>query len=850
MIFRYTLLLLGILSWFSVSSQNQVTGKVTDQDGITVPGATIVIKGTSIFTTTDDLGHFQLSFDEPLPVILEFNSLGFEVYEWKLDIISGEPLTIQLQNDSELMEVLVTARRRAESAQDIPVPITVINAKQIEEAGNFNVNRLKEMVPSVQLYSSNPRNTGLSIRGLGTTFGLTNDGIDPGVGFYIDGVYYVRTAATTIDFLDVGQVEVLRGPQGTLFGKNTVAGAFNVTTRKPSFTKDASVELSIGNFGYVQGKASLTGPIAKKFAGRLSFSGTTRNGTIYNTATDEHVNTLNNLGLRGQLLYQPGEKTEVRLSGDFTSQRPVGYAQVFAGVAPTLRAEYRQFEQIIDDLEYEVPNRDPFDREIDHDTPWQSDQDFGGVSVNVDSEMGPGTFTSTTAWRFWQWGPSNDRDFTGLPVLALSQAPSIHHQWSQEFRYAGTFSDRWSGVIGLFAFGQTLNTDPYHTEESGAAQWRFSQNTTSDLWQTPGLLDGYGIRTTSALETFSGAIFGQIDYSITKKLRVLPGLRLNYDEKKVDFNRVTYGGLDTSDPALLAIKRSVYSDQAFNADVNNTNLSGQLTIAYDVWDWVQTYVTYSTGYKPVGINLGGLPTANGQPLLELAVIKPEDARHFEVGFKSTPVKNSILNITLYNTQIKDYQTQVQTADLSVNRGYLANAEEVRVRGVELDGSTRLGDHFNLYGAAAYTEGIYITFTNAPPPLEETGGPTFKDISGSELPGISKWAGSLGLEFTQDARVFSAKGEIVIAADVYARSTFSSNPSPSTYLVVDGYGLLNARIGFRAVQGISVFAWGRNLLNQNYFEQLLPASGNAGHYAGVLGDPGTVGVTIKYDFFGK
>src|SRR4029079_3894548 len=159
--------------------------------------------------------------------------------------------------------VVVTSRRREESAQNIPIAVSVVGGPRAADAGAFNVNRLKELVPSVQLYSSNPRNTGINIRGLGSPFGLTNDGIDPGVGFYVDGVYYARPAAATLDFIDVERVEVLRGPQGTLFGKNTTSGAINITTRKPSFEPEANVELSYGNYGYIQAKSSISGPLSK-----------------------------------------------------------------------------------------------------------------------------------------------------------------------------------------------------------------------------------------------------------------------------------------------------------------------------------------------------------------------------------------------------------------------------------------------------------------------------------------------------------------------------------------------------------------------------------------------------------
>jgi len=456
--------------------------------------------------------------------------------------------------------------------------------------------------------------------------------------------------------------------------------------------------------------------------------------------------------------------------------------------------------------------------------------------------------TSTTAWRYWNWGPSNDRDFTGLPVLTLSQAPSRHDQFSQEIRYAGDFSKKLSGVFGVFYLSQNLKTSPYHTEESGSAQYRFSQSTTSALWATPGLLEGYGIRTTSTLESVSSAVFGQLDWAITEKLHFLPGIRFNYDRKDVDFNRETYGGLETTDPALLAIKRSVYSSQSFVANVEDQNWSGQATLAYQFNDKINAFGTFSTSYKPVGINLGGLPTAAGQPLLELAEVKPEYVQHYEFGVKTSPTKGSTLNVVFHNTNIEDYQTLVQTAEVGVNRGYLANAEEVRVLGVELDGSVRISPTFSLNAALAYTDAIYVSFPNAPVPLEETGGESaFKDISGGRLPGISKWAGSFGGEYSKSAKFFGKAGSFFLGSDVFFRSEFSSSPSPSLFLNVDGYALVNARIGYRVKEGFSAFIWARNLLNNDYYEQLLPAAGNAGHFAAVLGDPATYGLTLKYAF---
>jgi len=847
-------LLLSILTFtFGVAmAQEPIKGVLKDSRGESVVGATVVIKGTSIYAVTGVSGEFSIASPKELPFTILINSVGYKAQEVEVYEIPDASFELVLNDDNLLSGVVITSRRREESAQDVPIPISVVSGVAIEEAGAFNVNRMKELVPSVQLYSSNPRNTGINIRGLGSPFGLTNDGLDPGVGFYVDGVYYARPAAATLDFIDIEQIEVLRGPQGTLFGKNTTSGAFNITTRKASFTPGANFELSYGNYGYLQAKTSITGPLVKdKLAARASFSGTQRNGLLENVVTNKRVNDINNLGFRGQLLFTPVDNVEITLAGDASFQEPDGYAQVVAGVAPTLRADYRQFNQIIADLNYTLPSQNAFDRKIDHDTPWNSGNDLGGVSLNADIELGPGTLTSTTAWRYWEWRPSNDRDFTGLQALAKSQNPAKHNNWSQEIRYAGDFTSSLSGVIGLFYIDQEVTIDG--TEESGRHQWRFSQSSTSPLWQTPGLFEGYGIRTNASIQSTSAAAFANIDWEVLDGLHILPGVRLNNDKKDVSYNRSTYGGLQTDDPALLALKNGVYSNQSYVADANETNFTYQLTVSYRVNKSVNTFATYSTSFKPVGVNVAGLPNINGQPATELAVIKPEDVTHYELGIKTTPTKKSTVNLTLHNTDITDYQTNVQSPELGVNRGYIANAEEVNVRGAELDANISAGRNLSFYGALAYTDAKYVAFTNAPLPLEQTGQVidgvqvAFKDISGGDLPGISKWAGSFGGEFSTPASFLKQAGKFFIAFDTYYRSSFSSSPSPSAYLNIDGYALLNARVGFRVTNGTSLIVWSRNLLDKNYYEQLLVAGGNAGHYAGVLGDQRTIGTTLRYSF---
>ena len=823
-----------------------VTGKILDsRTNEALIGATVTIKGTTNGDVTDANGEFSLVTGQKLPFTLIVSYVG---YLKKEILINESKVEIKLDvNNTQLEDVVISSRRRTESVQDVPIPISVIGGTRAEDAGAFTVNRLKELVPTVQLYASNARNTTLNIRGLGSPYGLTNDGVDPGVGFYVDGVYYARPAATALDFIDIERVEVLRGPQGTLFGKNTTAGAFNITTRAASFTSGGTFEVSYGNLGFIQAKASVTGPISKKLAVRASFTGTQRNGTFFNVHTQLPINDINNIGVRGQLLYTPSDKVNITIIGDISDQKPTGYGWPVAGVVTTKRAGYRQFNSIIADLGYKLPYTSAFERKVDLDTPSKADNQLGGVSVNADIKIGNGTLTSTSAWRYWKWTPLNDRDYIGLPVFTISSGNSKHDQWSQEIRYSGKISPKLSGVVGLFGLWQDLTSDPVQTEEAGSAQWRFAQSSTSALWKTPGLFDNFGIRTTNEIKSTSLAIFGQADWAITDKIHVLPGVRYNYDKKVVDYKRDTYGGLQTTDAALLALKAGVYSNQAFNTDYAKGNFSGQLSVQYKATSNVNAYATYSIGYKPIGVNVGGLPTANGQILIDLANVKPEYVDHKEFGIKTRPSRNSVLNLTVYRSDIKDYQTQVQTPEPGVNRGYLANAEKVRVQGAELDGNIRFAG-LTLNAAVAYTDGKYRRFANAPVPLEEVGGAqAFKDISGGRLPGISKWSGSVGGEVVVKGTLIGLKGNYFVAVDEFLRSEFSSSPSPSEFLNIGGYGLTNGRAGFRASNGLSFFLWGRNLFNKNYYEQLLAAPGSYGQYAGIVGDQRTYGVTVRFTY---
>jgi iron complex outermembrane receptor protein len=847
-----TVVALAFFSTLTLAQSNTgfIAGVVKDSSGGVLPGASVRIVADGTNAATDLLAQQDGSYrSEPLApgaYRVAASLDGFETLERRVVVNGGQTLADFTLSPARFSQsVVVTARRVEELAQDVPIPVSVLKGDLVSDTGAFNVNRMKEMIPTVQFYSTNPRNSAINIRGLGAPFGLTNDGLEPGVGLYIDGVFFSRPASATLDFLDVDQVEVLRGPEGTLFGKNTTAGAINVTTRKPSFTRGAEVEVNYGSLQFVQAKASVSGPLTKSLAGRVSFSGTTRDGTTFNTLNGQHVNDMNNVGLRGQLLFAPSDRLAVTLAIDGTRQHATCCTQVIEGVAPTLRPANRQWTQIISDLHYTPPSYDAFDRRTDIDSPLRSYQDLGGASLNVDWKVGRGRLTSTTAWRYWDWDPASDRDFIGLPVTTISAGTSKQHQWTQEVRYAGDLPARANFVAGAFLFNQQIDSDPVITQEQGSAAWRFLL-APSALAATPGLLDGYGFKQYLKYDNLSAALFGQLQWSIGDRLRVLPGLRVNYDQKRVDFDQQVYGGLQTANPSLLALKLSVLAPQAYKADVGDANTSGQITAAYKIAERVNAYGTFATGFKSVGLNLNGVPTdANNQPVLATATVKPEHVRNFEAGIKTTPFRAVTANVALFDTEIKDFQAQVTNGSVGVIRGYLANAEKVRVRGAEFDGSARVSPGLSLYGAAAYTDGKYVTFTDAPPPIEDTGGPQFEDISGTPLPGISKWAVSVGGEGSRKGSIDGHSGEYFAALDASYRSSFSSSATYSRYMIVPAYTLVNARAGFRVASGWTVSVWARNLFNTDYFDLLTAAPGNTGLIVGQPGDPRTAGITLRF-----
>ena len=647
----------------------------------------------------------------------------------------------------------------------------------------------------------------------------------------------------------------------------TPTSAADPSTKPSSTTARRRAEVSAGNLAFKQAKASISGPLSDNLAARIGIVTTGRRGTVYNVATNTWVNSQDNIGARAAFLWKPTDTLNLTLSGDYSRQDPVCCAQIFVRVGSTQRPLNRQYDALSAAQNYAPPSRNPFDRLTDLDAALSARNTLGGVSLRGELQLGEGTLTSVTAWRFWDWVPANDRDFTGLPITTKSNNPTKQNQYTQEFRYAGE-GKGFNYVLGLFGFYQDIHTTGIQQQGKAASRWLI--NPSNALSNDPSVLDGLTASNDIRLKNFSGAVFGKLNWDVTDRFTLSPGVRLNYDDKVGSYvsivrdgqgNLVPYSGGTARQAAQRdAIQPQSFTDVAYRA----WNVSADITASYKPSRDVLLYATYANTFKSGGLNLNGVPVLAGVVQTQLAQIKPEKVNHYEIGLKSQFWdRKATFNVSGFWTDIRDYQAIVNDSSTSSLRGYLANAGKVRVRGVEADFSIRPSARVNFYVNGAWTDPKYVDFKNAPCPPELSGGgtgatigapgapgtnsPLVCDISGQLLPGISRWAFSYGGEYNAPATLFGEAGEAYLGIDANSRTTFSSNASRSIYTDINGYTLTNARLGFRTDDGFNLFGWVRNVFDTKYFEVLATTPGNTGLIAGNVGDPRTYGVTVGKSF---
>lgn len=746
--------------------------------------------------------------------------------------LMGAPVSALAAEESATTvdEVVVTVRHREENLQKVPAAVAAVSGEFLEKTNTTNIAELVHFVPSLQFQFVNPRNSQINIRGLGNAVGLANDGLDPGVGFYVDGVYYNRSATASFDLIDLQSVQVLNGPQGTLYGKNTTAGAFSVTTATPSFDPGATVEGGVGNYGFYQLKGSLTGPIvADRIAARLSISRTSRDGYQVNAVDGKRINDYDNLTVRGQTLFVLSDDIRLRVIADYSRQHTRCCSALITDLfTPPSGASFTA-------LSAQFGSTPRLGR-VQVDAPVKANQDTGGLSAEMTWRSPHAVLTSITAWRYWDWRPASDLFQSALDDVRQSAVEDDQEQFSQELRIASVGENRLDYVAGLFAWHEVLEARAV-TEFGSAATAALVNRALPAL-----ILNGYKQNSTAKYNTTSYAAFGQLTWHATDALSLTGGLRYTSDRKRGTYDAVTSGGAPLLGPlaAFAPIRAALGSARSYTVRVKDGAWSGHLDAAYQVNEDVLVYSSYSRGTRSNGLNLNQLP-AGATP-----VVKPETIDAFEVGVKSRLFDRRLtLNADVFHQTDKDYQAN--TVDPAILRLYLANVPKVRSKGFEVTASGRVSDSLDMYGALTYNKATIVRFPNGLCPIETPlPAPPTCNFNGAELAGTPKWTLALGFEYRRPLSVAGREAEVYLGADDSYRSGFSNDPTNTIYGRLPSRNLINARLGVRAAErNWDAYVWGKNLGDVDYFNSRTPIA--SGYIIGFKGDPRTYGATLRLKY---
>lgn len=742
--------------------------------------------------------------------------------------------------------IVVTARRRAESAQDVPIALTALSNEQVAVPGAIGLTQISQLAPSLQITSTNVRQTNINIRGLGATPAFASLGLEYGVGVYVDQIYYSRPTQAAFDLYDLQQVEVLRGPQGTLFGKNTTAGAIHITTQAPTFEPEFRGEISLGNYRSGQVRATGSIPLTDTLAARITVTNTLRDkGFMKHATTRQRYTDLRTFSVRGQLLFAPNDALSVRLIGDYSELTQ----DCCIGVTPHIRTTRVDgsplpnnfYDRIARFPGYTPRTIDPFARELEINRPLRTSVETKGVAGIIDYDLGPATLTSVTGWRSLKFRPAIDADILSLDIFLDAGVGENQRQFSQELRLASNGENKLDYVAGLYYFSQRIDDEIFVKYGQDAALWILGPAPgTTDQPSVGGqaALNGLFADGTARASTKSMAAFGQLTWNITDFFNLTGGLRYTHEKKSGFFEQTQRGPTLTPTEILFGAQaiRDAFSANIprYEAVTKENNLSGQVTAAFKLTPDVMVYGTYARGFKSGGLNLNN---TGADP-----VVAPEKVHGFEAGLKTSLLDNRVtFNLSAFTTTIKNYQSQ-QVDVAGALTAYIANVGNVRSRGVEADLSLHPVQNLSLFVSGSYIDAIYKAYANAPCPVEYLGLQTSCDLSGRNLPGVSKYSVSGGLDYAAD---ISSETQAYINGNYIYRSGFNAAYNLAEDAWIKGYGVTNASLGIRSSNrswDISLYV--RNLFNTKYFNTLGPAAFNTGQYSGGLGDPRTYGITLR------
>lgn len=768
----------------------------------------------------------------PLALLLAGSATWTHGYAAEAETLPPVPAGTAAASGSQLETVTVTTRRREESSQDVPTPMSVVSGQNLETQRVYRIQDLQQLVPSVNVAYMHARQSSVSIRGLGNN--PASDGLEGSVGLYIDNVYLGRPGMAVFDLMDIEQLEVLRGPQGTLFGKNTTAGVINISTRAPSFTPERSIETSVGEDGYFQTKGTISGPLNDQLAGRFSAYRTRSDGDIKNEYDGHDLNGGSREGFRAQLLFKPNEDFNLRWIGDYNEEDSSAGTRVLYNTGPTING-VNLYESRASAAGATLVNGRHRKVNLDNDQHVTVHQ--GGTSVEANWTLPSDfTLTSVSSYRFWNFTPRND-DGLNVPASYNAGVSVEDKQYSQEFRLASPKGEFFDYVVGAYYFGSDLDNKSFSYYGPQADIWNGTP--AGSLANVTSVGNGH-------IQTDSFALFAQGTWHLSERLDFTAGVRGTYEEKNASVSRnAPVGGVAVAGAAANARRGRAGVYDSGDLNQYSSSPSGLLNLSYRITDDVLGYATLSHGEKSGGVNLavGSAPTAGADSLL----IGTERANNAELGFKSTLWDRRLqLNANVFWTQVNAYQTNAYDAANRVQ--YLTNAGSVRSRGIEFESTVVPLRGLTLNFNGSYNDVSYLSYKDAPCPPEVSqapGAPASCDLSGHQVVGASKWIGNANGEYKWN---LDNGFEPYVTGSYAFRSKAVGTVEDSDYGQIPSYAVVNLSTGLRGDfnQGQwDVSLWLKNAFDKTYYTTLW--TGGNGGYEGLLGTPRTLGVTGRYDF---
>ena len=713
-------------------------------------------------------------------------------------VLSATATLVPMHAHAELVmeEVTVTARKREESLQDIPVAANVFSAEALEMRNATDVSDVMLATPNVAYQDrAGGHQTSISIRGIASD--VRNIGLDDSVGVYVDGVFIGRPMFYNMDLAEIERVEILKGPQGTLFGKNTIAGAINITTRDVPEEFEGKVTLSAGNYGLQYGKAYLGGSFGAGWGASVS---------VVSKQTDGYMKNLSG-GPDLQAIDQQGGAAKLQYNGDsikFTLQADTSEKDNRANASQVLRDGSFGLGLTFGDQD------GPF--VVDENPDYQRYQeDVSGYSAGIDWELDSGySVTALYASRQMDLDAKFDDDNTSSPVDVVSHFIDESEQQSLELRLASPGGETFDWILGAYWFQQDITSDR-STTVFGLAPIGVS-------------VDGDGW-----VEAESQALFFSGDYHINESLDLNIGLRYTTDDKKSYWTQTglaapAFGLPVLSDTIPDPVQKVILG--ARRGDESWDDFSPTVALTYRPSDDVSLYVKYSEGFKSGGfmMDLVGELGYN---------LEPEYVKSYEGGIKSDLIDGKLrLNAAVYQMDYTDLQTQ----NLQGLQFVGSNAGQAEITGVEMDFQWLLTSDFRLSGGMAWNDAEYVEFDH------NINGVIY-DRSGNKAKVAPEWTANLTAEY---ATAVGNDMEFQVVVDWAYKDDVFYNVENNANGFAPSYNLLNLRVSLGdANDAWKVSLWGKNVADEEYYTYL--RDGPFGEASGLYGEPATYGVDLTLNF---